>query len=213
MFIGPFDADAPWDTRGIEGVKRFLEKVWRIYSDVEHPISKIGCSTSDVETLLNQTIKKVGEDIESLNFNTAVSALMILANGMSDVGAGSSRPSAETGEGGRTPPLQVGETFLKLLAPFAPHVAEELWQKLGHKTSIHVAEWPSFDETKLVADTFELVVQVNGKVRDRMTVPSDISEKDATTVALASPKIQAALDGKESKKVIYVKGRLISIAI
>jgi leucyl-tRNA synthetase len=212
MFIGPFDADAPWDTRGIEGVKRFLEKVWRMYERVESQKSIKSIKPVN-ETLLNQTIKKVGEDIESLNFNTAVSALMILVNGMSDVGAGSSRPSAETVEGVGTPPLQVRETFLKLLAPFAPHVAEELWQKLGHKTSIHVAEWPSYDETKLVADTFELVVQVNGKVRDRMTVPSDISEKDATDAALASPKIKAALDGKEPKKVIYVKGRLISIAI
>ncbi|MEK7655328.1 MAG: leucine--tRNA ligase [Patescibacteria group bacterium] len=222
MFIGPFDADAPWDTRGIEGVKRFLEKVWRLYSDVQHPTFNVGCWTSDIEALLHRTIKKVGDDIESLNFNTAISAMMILANAMSDVGAGSSRPdsvsrpnrvNASVGEGGRTPPLHGRETFLKLLAPFAPHIAEELWQKLGHKTSIHVAEWPSYDETKLVADTFELVVQVNGKVRDRMTVPSDISEKDATAAALESPKIKAALEGKEPKKIIYVKGRLVSIAI
>ncbi len=222
MFIGPFDADAPWDMHGIEGVKRFLEKVWRIYSEVGPRRLDLGGWTSEIETILNQTIKKVGDDIESLNFNTAVSALMILANALSDVGAGLSRPdsvsrpnrvNASVGEGGRTPPLQGMESFLKLLAPFAPHVAEELWQKLGHKTSIHVAEWPSYDEKKLVADTFELVFQVNGKVRDRMTVPSDISEKEATAAALASSKIKAALEGKEPKKVIYVKGRLVSIAI
>jgi leucyl-tRNA synthetase len=212
MFIGPFDADAPWDTRGIEGVKRFIEKVWRMFERVESQKSIKSIKSTD-ETLLHQTIKKVGEDIESLNFNTAISAMMILVNELSGVGAGSSRPGAETGEGVGTPPLQVRETFLKLLAPFAPHVAEELWQKLGHKTSIHVSEWPSYDETKLVADTFELVVQVNGKVRDRMTVPSDISEKDATEAALASPKIKVALDGKEPKKVIYVMGRLVSIVI
>ena len=120
MFIGPFDADAPWDTRGIEGVKRFLEKVWRLYSDVQHPTFNVGCWTSDIEALLHRTIKKVGDDIESLNFNTAISALMILANALSDVGAGSSRPdsvsrpnrvNASVGEGGRTPPLHGRETF------------------------------------------------------------------------------------------------------
>ncbi|MBU1908170.1 class I tRNA ligase family protein [Patescibacteria group bacterium] len=208
MFIGPFDADAPWDTHGIEGVKRFLEKVWRIFTPVipaqagiqkhKHLDSPVKPENDNVETLLNQTIKKVGDDIETLDFNTAVSALMILANALSEC---------------KVQSAECAEIFLKLLAPFAPHIAEELWQKLGHETSIHVAEWPSYDSKKLVADTFELVVQVNGKVRDRLTVSSDISEKEATAAALASPKIRAALDGKKPKKVIYVKGRLVSIAI
>ncbi|MFH1077962.1 MAG: class I tRNA ligase family protein, partial [Patescibacteria group bacterium] len=211
MFIGPFDQDAPWDTRGIEGVKRFIDKVWKMFYVVPAeagtpPEGFLSSASSlhgndkrgDLETLLHRTIKKVGDDIETLNFNTAVSAMMILANAMADAEA----LSAET-----------LEAFLKILAPFAPHMTEELWHRMGHETSIHVEPWPAYDPKKTVAPTFELVVQVNGKVRDRLTVDADISEKDATAKALASDKVTPYLEGKTPKKVVYVKGRLISISI
>ncbi|MFA5186095.1 MAG: leucine--tRNA ligase [Patescibacteria group bacterium] len=210
MFIGPFDADAPWDTHGIEGVKRFLEKVWRLFEVSTGPApatasrtDQLGADREDaaagspVETLLNQTIKKVGEDIDGMHFNTAISAMMILVNGL--------------GEG----PLDkhTAESLLKLLAPFAPHLSEELWHRLGNKTSIHREPWPTYDPAKCVAATFELVVQVNGKVRDKMTVATDISEDEAKKFALASEKVKQYLEGKEPQKVVYVKGRLVSISV
>ena len=193
MFMGPFDQAVPWDTNGIEGVKRFLEKVWRMYGS----IGSGNALPEQTEALLHRTIKKVGDDIESMNFNTAVSAMMILVNEL----------SAEALD--RT----AAESILKILAPFAPHMTEELWHTLGNTTSIHVSGWPAYDSSKLKASTFELVIQVNGKVRDKMTVASDISEKDATTQALASEKIQAALAGKTPQKIVYVNGRLLSISV
>jgi leucyl-tRNA synthetase len=196
MFIGPFDQDAPWDTNGIEGVKRFLEKVWKIFDVGAQGNAPL---PEEVETLLHQTIKKVGDDIESMNFNTAVSAMMILTNALTDLGA--EKVSSDH-----------RSILLKILAPFAPHMAEELWSQMGEKGSIHRASWPAYDASKLVASTFELVIQVNGKVRDRVTVSSDISEEEATKQALASEKVQASLDGTEPKKIVYVKGRLVSIS-
>jgi len=193
MFIGPFDQDAPWDTHGIEGVKRFLEKVWKLCTtNVDGPFSVGG----EVEILLHQTIKKVSEDIEGMHFNTAVSALMILVNSLLE-------KSIDT---------QTVETLLKLIAPFAPHLAEELWHKLGHETTIHREAWPTYDPAKCVAATFELVIQVNGKVRDKIVVSADIAEEEAKKLALASEKVKQYLTGKEPQKVVYVKGRLISIS-
>lgn len=198
MFIGPFDQDAPWDTNGIEGVKRFLEKVCRIF---DASASSDATLSDELETLLQKTIKKVGDDIESMNFNTAVSALMILVNGMID-------HSAENVT------VEAREQLVKILAPFAPHLAEELWQeKLGQKESVHVSGWPSFDPSKLTSSTFQLIVQVNGKVRDKIEASSDISEEDATKLAMSSEKVKTALDGKTPAKIVYVKGRLISISL
>jgi len=211
MFIGPFDQDAPWDTHGIEGVKRFLEKVWKLVfvipaeAGIQKPDSPVKLEedkAGDVETLLNQTIKKVGEDIEAMRFNTAVSALMILVNGLSEsVGSNDHLP------------LQTAESLLKILAPFAPHLSDELWHKLGHTTSIHREPWPQYDPVKCVSSTFEMVIQVNGKVRDKMEVPTDISEDDAKSKAMASEKVKPYLEGKGPQKVVYVKGRLVSISI
>ena len=192
MFIGPFDQDAPWDMNGIEGVKRFLEKVWRIFDPVIASAAKqslqkiatssrrtVGASRNDrIDTLLHQTIKKVTDDIGAMHFNTAVSAMMIFVNEATDefvVAIGAQRAV----------PLSIAESFLKILAPFAPHLTEELWHRLGHTTTIHRESWPTYDPKKIVAETFELVVQVNGKVRDRLIVASNISEQEAATLALA----------------------------
>ncbi len=201
MFIGPFDQDAPWDTNGIEGVKRFLEKVWRFYVGAHGNAPMVAAKNMSeaLETLLHQTIKKVGDDIESMNFNTAVSAMMILANALIEQGV------EETSVAAR-------EAFLKILAPFAPHMTEELWEMMGGTQSIHVSGWPLYDPAKLQASTFELVIQVNGKVRDRMVVSTDITEDMVTQQALASEKVRVALVDKQPNKIVYVKGRLISIS-
>jgi len=204
MFIGPFDQDAPWDTNGIEGVKRFLEKVWKLSDRVgahghasgsSVPVSSMRFET---EVLLHQTIKKVTEDIEGMHFNTAVSAMMILVNGLLEE---TNIPQAEW------------ESFLKILAPFAPHVTEELWSQLGHSESIHRSGWPVFDSSKLRQASFEMVVQVNGKVRDKMTVDASISEEEAKAMALASEKVRSFMGDAAPQKVIYVKGKLVSISV
>ncbi len=194
MFIGPFDADAPWDTNGIEGVKRFLEKVWRVF---EHGPSDDASLPPEADALLHRTIKKVGEDIEAMRFNTAVSAMMILVNEVTALTA-LPRPSLEA--------------LARILAPFAPHMMEEVWRDtLGHEGSVHKAGWPSYDPSKLASSTFELVIQVDGKVRDKMTVDADISEEDAKAMALASDKVRPFIKGKEVTKAIYVKGRLVNL--
>src|SRR3989338_3838789 len=192
MFMGPFDQPVPWDMNGIEGVRRFLDKAWKLFSG-----SSLPSVTPNLETLYHKTVKKVSDDIESLSFNTAVSQLMILTNAFVEVGG---------------VPKEFQEGYLKVLAPFAPHIAEELWRDHGHDTSIHVSAWPTHDASKIVASSFELVIQVNGKVRDRFNVPTDISEEDAKAKALASENVKKHLGDKSPSKVIYVKGRLVTIA-
>lgn len=229
MFIGPFDAAAPWDTNGIEGVKRFLNRVWSLYNEcIQHGLINENVVKEDTEILLHKTIKKVSEDIENLKFNTAISAMMIFLNGIEDYGPGHEIVSPEHAwnASGKTDTTLledavasgglnriVVESFLKILAPFAPHLTEELWHRLDHKDSIHHAAWPEYDVTKLQAETFELVIQINGKVRDRLTVATNISEDDAKQQALASLKIQELLNGRMPTKIVYVPGRLVSISV
>lgn len=192
LFMGPFDQPVPWDTNGIEGVKKFLDKVWNLFaSSSMNPFKN-----DDVETLYHQTVKKIGEGIETLHFNTCVSQLMILTNAFTDAGG---IPEA----------MRAG--FIQLLAPFAPHLAEELWQQIGQKGSVHRSGWPVFDTSKLKNQSFELVVQVNGKVRAKVEVSSDISEEEAKARALEAAA--KWLEGKKPSKVVYVQGRLVSIAV
>ncbi len=192
MFMGPYDQPVPWDTNGIEGVKRFLDRVWTL---CEVPSSEFRVPSS-LETLYHQTIKKISEGIDQFQFNTCVSQLMILANAYQDVGG---------------IPEEHREGLMKLLAPFAPHLAEELCSMGGRTSSIHRSSWPVYDESKLGSTTFELVIQVNGKVRDRMTVASDISEEEAKMSALSAARVRTCLSGQEPKKIIYVAGKLINI--
>ena len=195
MFIGPFDQHAPWDTNGIEGVKRFLDKVWRLF---EITNSELRITNSELETIYNQSVKKIGEDIDGLAFNTAISQLMILTNAFTEAGG---------------VPEAMVDGYLKILAPFAPHLAEEIWHRVAREGSVQTSGWPKYDASKIVSANFELVVQVNGKVRDRIEVASDISEADAKAKALASEKVQKHLEGHEPKQVIYVKGKLVSISV
>ena len=193
MFIGDFEKPAPWNTSSIKGCRRFLERYWALQDRLtgEEKITK------PLEQPFHKTIKKVSEDIEHLKFNTAIAALMALMNDIYDVG------TISRGE------LRV---FTLLLNPFAPHITEELWsqQKLG-KGLASVAEWPVYDEEKCKEDTIELVVQVSGKLRARLSVPAAITKEDAITAAKAEPKIAAEIAGKTIVKEIYVPGKLINI--
>jgi len=151
-----------------------------------------------IVSLLHRTIKKVSEDIEAMRFNTAVSAMMVLVNEM---------------EKSQNISREQYEVLLRLLAPFAPHISEELWLSLGHKKSIHLEPWPVFDAGIAVAESFTLVVQVNGKVRSNILIEGEITEEEARSRALSLPEVIKWLDGKEVKKVIYVKGRIINVVV
>jgi len=196
MFMGPLEQDKPWDTNGVRGVRRFLEKVWALREKVAN--NKQIIVNSKLEILLNQTIKKVTEDAGGMKFNTAISQMMTLVN--------------ELGQEEKIPVIYY-QIFLKLLCPFAPHLCEELWFELGNKTSLTTAPWPAYDSDKITHDTFVLAIQVNGKLRDTIEVSASISEDEAKRKALTSEKVQKWLLGKEPKKVIYVKGKLISVVV
>ena len=198
MFLGPFDQAIVWDNNGMQGAERFLNRLWRLAIQVSG-VKRQENKNAKLDRLLHQTVKKVTEDIEEMRFNTAVSSMMILLNEFER------EPSS----------LVLGRwsSFLKLLAPFAPHLTEELWHQLGHKKSIHLEFWPTYDPAMLKEDTFTLVIQVNGKVRDTMEASMDINENDAKELALRSAKVQQFLGDKEPRKVIYARGRLVNIVV
>lgn len=196
MFMGEFQDVKPWDTKGISGVRRFLDRMWQSVHDTVHE-NRVG-TPQDLTRHLHRTIKKVSEDIESFKFNTAISAMMILMNEWMKAGVGDAKFAGE---------------FLKLLAPFAPHISEELWQQLGNSESIFLQPWPSYDEVLLVDETVEIPVQVNGKVRAHLEVATDASDDHVRVVALANEKVRTSLDGKEPKRIIVVKGRLVNIVV
>ena len=200
MFMGPLEAMKPWSMQGVEGVHRFLQKAWRMIVDEDtNQLSEaVQESQADEETLrlLNQTIKKVGDDIESFGFNTAISQMMIFVNHLSKQAV---RPKS------------VVEKFVLILAPFAPHIAEELWEKLGHTDSLVYEPWPEYDRELIKEKEIELAVQVNGKIKDRITVAADTDEEQIKQRALGSEKVIAAMAGRPAKKVIVVKPRIVSI--
>jgi leucyl-tRNA synthetase len=193
MFMGPFDGSIAWSSESIIGVRRFIEKVWRLQEKVSETETSV-----EVETLLHKTVKKVGEDIESFDFNTAISSLMILSNLL---------------EKQETVSKEVFEVFVKLLAPFAPHVTEELWSDLGNGNSIHTSEWPEFDESKLVDAEVVIAIQVNGKVRDEVKVSQGATEEDVLQVARELDTVSKWLEGKEEKKIIFVEDKILNIVV
>jgi len=204
MFMGPLEAIKPWNMQGVEGVYRFLQRTWRMMIDNE--TGKVsqgvmgGEKDADEETLrlLHQTIKKVTYDIENFSFNTAISAMMIFVNHLSKK---------------EIRPKEIVEKFLLILAPFAPHIAEELWQRLGHSDSLAYEPWPDYDKELIKEKEIELAVQVNGKIKDRITVAADADEEQIKQEALASEKVIAAMAGKQPKKVIVIKSRLVNIVV
>jgi len=200
MFMGPLEAIKPWSMQGVEGVHRFLQKAWRAVVDeatgeLDEAVKNAQPDEATLR-LLHQTIKKVGEDVETFGFNTAISAMMIFIN---HLGKQTIRPKS------------VVEEFVLILAPFAPHIAEELWQKLGHNDTLACEPWPVYDKELVKEKEIELAVQVNGKIKDRIIVPADADEEQIISQALVSAKVQTAMGGKEATKVIVVKPRIVSI--
>ncbi len=202
MFLGPLEAMKPWNPRGIEGVHRFLHKVWRelIAADgsVNPRISPGAAEPAELTKILHETIKKVGDDIENLRLNTAISQMMIFSNALQKAPA----VSRET-----------AMAFLQLLAPFAPHITEELWERLGGKGSIMAAAWPTYDPARLVTSEVKLVFQVNGKHRGDQLVPLGLAQEAAVTLAGENAKVASHLAGKTVKRVIYVPNKILNIVV
>ena len=194
MFMGPFDQAISWSEKGLEGCWRFLNKVWQIFDTQD----RIGQEDKEATIKLNQLIKKVSEDIEGMKFNTAVAAFMEFINFWS-----SQKSLSE----------EQANKFLRLIAPLIPHLAEELWQKMGYKKSIFEENWPQYDKDLIEKDAFDLIIQINGKVRDKMEIKRELPEEEVKEKALSQTKIQEWLKGKEVKKVIYIPGRLINIVV
>lgn len=192
MFMGPLEDSKPWDTKGIRGVRRFLEKVDRIVDYQQFGND----SDSEIERLLHKTIKKVTQDIGELKFNTAISSMMVLASAMQKRKKRSRKHV---------------EVFVTLLAPFAPHLADELWERLGFEKSVHLSQWPTYDEALTVEDEIEIAVQVNGKVRDKISISPNEEEGLVKERALSRDSIKKHLEGKELVKVIYIPGKILSL--
>ncbi|MGC4377745.1 leucine--tRNA ligase [Fictibacillus sp. Mic-4] len=199
MFMGPLDASIAWSTTGLDGARRFLDRVWRLYVTEEgelHPAIQEVEPTEAFERVYHQTVKKVTEDFEGLRFNTAISQLMVFIN--------------EANKQERLP-KEIMEGFVKLLSPIAPHICEELWEKLGHNETIAYSSWPIWDESKLVEKEIEIVIQINGKVKAKINVPADLKKEEMEEVALNHESVQSNIEGKTVRKVIAVPGKLVNI--
>jgi leucyl-tRNA synthetase len=230
MFMGPLEMVKPWSTSGVAGVYKFLGRVWRLFVEEASETAfeqaettskpgeggdllkliKLSSAVKDVEPeaaqlkSLHACIKKVTDDLEGMRFNTAISALMVFTNDAT---------------GWQTRPVSVLKTFLQLLAPFAPHLAEELWAMVSRVSasesveSLTYSPWPKYDPALLVEDTLEIPVQVNGKLRDRILIPAKAGLAELEAAALASPKVKPFIEGKTIKKIIVVPNKLVNIAI
>ncbi len=202
MFMGPLEAIKPWSMQGVEGVHRFLQRAWKLVVDEQTGV--LSPSVKDTEAdeqtlrLLHQTIKKVGSDIENFAFNTAISQMMIFINHLSKQNIKSK---------------SVIEKFVLILSPFAPHIAEELWHKLGHTDSLAYVHWPKYDKELIKEKEIELAIQVNGRIKDRIVVSADADEEQIKQKALDCERIKKAIAGKEPKKIIVIKSRLVNIVI
>jgi leucyl-tRNA synthetase len=209
MFMGPLEQMKPWSTRGVEGVARFLARVWRLLMaenqagewESSRKVKDVN-ATKAQQKLLHATIKKVTEDIESFSFNTAISQMMIFVNAFTNV---------------EKIPLSAMRTFLILLNPFAPHISSELWERLAEfgdaRGDVSQQSWPAYDERLLIEDEVEIVIQINGKLRDRMKMPIVATEEELKAVALSNPKVQDRIAGKAVRKVIVVPKKLVNIVV
>lgn len=195
MFMGPIDAAKPWDPNGIDGSKKFLDRVWRLFVETDKVQEK---ENPSLDKVYNYTVKKVTNDYENMFFNTAISQMMIFVN-------------AATKED--IVPKKYAEGFVKLLSPVAPHIAEELWNRFGHDNTITYEAWPTYDESKLVDESIEIPVQVNGKVRATVQINVDAGEEEVKNVVHESKNVQAQLEGKTVVKEIYVKNKIYNIVV
>lgn len=200
MFMGPLDAAIAWSTEGLDGSRRFLDRVWRLFVTPEHTLAEKVVAENDgkLDKVYNETVKKVTEDYEKLSFNTAIAQMMIFINESYKA----TSISREYVEG-----------FVKLLNPIAPHMTEEIWSVLGHEETMTYEAWPTYDEAKLVSDTITIIAQVNGKLRGRIEVPATISKEEMQEVAMANENVQNFISGKEIVKVIAVPGKLVNIVV
>ena len=204
MFMGPLEATKPWSMRGVEGVFRFLNRVWRLAIDDRLETVKLLDAVQDVEPdketqrVLHQTIQRVTDDLDTMSFNTAISAMMELTNHLTKQTVRS---------------RSVLKTFILLLSPFAPHLAEELWRAFGSTTTLAYEPWPSYDANLLKADIIEVPVQINGKLRGKLIVAADISKDALEQAALNDDKIKSLLEGKTVRKVIVVPGKLVNLVV
>jgi len=200
MFMGPLDASIAWSENGLDGARRFLDRVWRLFVNETGSISSkiVDANDGTLEKVYHQTVKKVTEDYEGIRFNTAISQMMVFIN-----------------EAYKTPqiPVEYAKGFVQLLAPLAPHVAEELWEKLGSSESVSYVEWPTYDESKLVENEIEMAIQFNGKVRTKIIVSKDFSKDELEKAVLADERVIEMLEGKEVKKLIAIPGKLVNIVV
>ncbi|HDJ2398596.1 TPA: leucine--tRNA ligase [Staphylococcus aureus] len=198
MFMGPLDAAIAWSEKGLDGSRRFLDRVWRLMVNEDGTLSSkiVTTNNKSLDKVYNQTVKKVTEDFETLGFNTAISQLMVFINECYKVDE-VYKPYIEG--------------FVKMLAPIAPHIGEELWSKLGHEESITYQLWPTYDEALLVDDEVEIVVQVNGKLRAKIKIAKDTSKEEMQEIALSNDNVKASIEGKDIMKVIAVPQKLVNI--
>jgi len=194
MFMGPLEADKPWNQNGLDASRKFLDRIYRLFEEGKIVESE----NKNLEKVYHQTIKKVTEDYEVLSFNTAIAQMMIFINEVYKEGS---------------LPIQYAKGFVKVLSPLCPHIGEELWEKLGNNNTIAYEEWPTYDETKIIDDTYEMVVQVNGKVRGKLEVSLDITKEEMERLAMEIPNVKVFTEGKEIVKVIVVPKKLVNIVI
>jgi leucyl-tRNA synthetase len=210
MFMGPLESTKPWSMSGVEGVYRFLARVWRLTMEEDQEGNwRLSPSIAEIETTFGQskvvhaTIKKVSQDIESLSFNTAISQMMIFVNEFTGV---------------ETKPVAALRTLLILLNPFAPHLSEELWSRMSQKFSgfdgqVSAQPWPIWDEQVLTENEVDIVIQVNGKLRDKITLKRDTDRAQLETTILALPKIKEAVSGKHIRKLIVIPNKLVNVVV
>jgi len=206
MFFARWEMGAPWDAQGIEGTSRWIRRIWALYTDQNQPGNASAETKRNLRRRLHQTLRKVTHDFENFEFNTIISSLMELMNDMYKARDAGAVGSAEWAE--------AQDIYLRMLAPVAPHIAEELWTNyLGKPYSIHQQLWPRVDEDAAREDTIEIPVQVNGKVRDRVVVSAEASEDEIKSAALTSEGVQKYLKGKEPRKVIVANKRLVNVVV
>jgi leucyl-tRNA synthetase len=199
MFLGPVELSKPWDTKGIEGVHRFLKKLWRLfYDELKGKVWTEEKASAEELKVLHKTIKKIEEDTERFSFNTAVSAFMICVNELSDL---------------KCHKREILQPLIVLLAPYAPHVAEELWSLLGNKSSVLDAEYPVFEAKYVVESSKEYPISVNGKMRTTISIPLDLQQPEVEQIVLSNEVVKKWLEGKEPKKIIFVKGKMVNVVV
>ena len=211
MFIAPYDMDAPWDPRGVPGTYRFLNRAWNLVQEFvdKNPNDFLDADEKTAQELLrltHLTIKKVTRDIEDEKFNTAVASMMEMVNGLYKI---KESHGIDTSDEWRF----ALESLIQILAPFAPHITEELWREMGHDDTVHVGHWPKWDEKYLKSDTMTIIVQVNGKLRAKLELPSDMDKQGIEEAALADENVQKFTNNKPPKKMVYVPGKLVNIVV